>query len=71
MEIDAWLKKSRGKNLALKPVRERSLDIFGDEKALDRIDQTYLVQTGADIPGNPQMFLCSRANPLETGADWQ
>lgn len=37
VKIDAWFKKSRGKNLALKPVRERSLDIFGDEKALDRM----------------------------------
>ncbi|MEI6704232.1 MAG: hypothetical protein WCL71_11965 [Deltaproteobacteria bacterium] len=37
VKIDAWLKKSRGKNMALKPVRERSLDIFGDEKALDRM----------------------------------
>jgi hypothetical protein len=37
VKIDAWFKKYRGKNLALKPVRERSLDIFGDEKALDRM----------------------------------
>jgi hypothetical protein len=37
VKIDAWFKKSRGKNLPLKPVRERSLDIFGDEKALDRM----------------------------------
>jgi hypothetical protein len=37
VKIDAWFKKSRGRNLALKPVRERSLDIFGDEKALDRM----------------------------------
>ena len=37
MEVDAWLKKYRGKDLSLKPVRERSLDIFGDEKALDRL----------------------------------
>ncbi len=37
VEVDAWLKRCRGKELALKPIRERSLDIFGDEKALDRI----------------------------------
>lgn len=37
VEVDAWLKKCRGKKLALKPIRERSLDIFGDEKALDRV----------------------------------
>lgn len=37
VEVDAWLKKYRGKELTLKPVRERSLDIFGDEKALDRL----------------------------------
>jgi hypothetical protein len=37
VDVDAWLKKYRGKELTLKPVRERSLDIFGDEKALDRL----------------------------------
>lgn len=37
VEVDAWLKKYRGKELTLKPARERSLDIFGDEKALDRL----------------------------------
>jgi hypothetical protein len=37
VEVDAWLKKCRGKKLVLKPIRERSLDIFGDEKALDRV----------------------------------
>lgn len=37
VEVDAWLKKCRGKELTLKPVRERSLDVFGDEKALDRL----------------------------------
>lgn len=37
VKVDAWLKKCRGKKLALKPIRERSLDIFGDEKALDRV----------------------------------
>jgi len=37
VEVDVWLKKYRGKELTLKPVRERSLDIFGDEKALDHL----------------------------------
>lgn len=37
VEVDAWLKRCRGKELALKPIRERSLDIFGDEKVLDRV----------------------------------
>jgi len=35
--VDAWLKKTRGKMLLRKPVKERSLDIFGDEKALDEL----------------------------------
>jgi hypothetical protein len=37
VKVDAWLKKCRGKKLELKPIRERSLEIFGDEKALDRV----------------------------------
>lgn len=37
VKVDAWLKKCRGKKLDLKPIKERSLDIFGDEKALDRV----------------------------------
>lgn len=37
VKVDAWLKRCRGKRLELKPIRERSLDIFGDEKALDRV----------------------------------
>lgn len=37
VKVDAWLKRCRGKEQTLKPIRERSLDIFGDEKALDSV----------------------------------
>jgi len=35
--VDAWLKKTRGNKITMKPIRERSLDIFGDEKTLDAL----------------------------------
>jgi len=35
LAVDAWLKKTRGTKATMKPLRERSLDIFGDEKSLD------------------------------------
>ncbi len=35
LAVDAWLKKTRGSELTIKPLRERSLDIFDDEKTLD------------------------------------
>lgn len=35
LAVDAWLKKTRGSEVTIKPLRERSLDIFDDEKALD------------------------------------
>jgi hypothetical protein len=38
--VDAWLKKTRGMRLSKKPVRERSLEIFGDEKVLDKLMAT-------------------------------
>ena len=37
LAVDTWLKKFYGKSLSKKPVRERSLEIFGDEKALDKL----------------------------------
>lgn len=37
LAVDAWLKRTRVEKPALKPVRERSLDIFGDEKELDSL----------------------------------
>lgn len=44
--VDAWLKKNRGKQLNKKPLRERSLDIFGDEKALDALVATTPFKNG-------------------------
>lgn len=44
--VDAWLKKNRGKQLNKKPLRERSLDIFGDEKALDALVATTAFKNG-------------------------
>jgi hypothetical protein len=35
LAVDSWLKKTRGNKITIKPLRERSLDIFGDEKLLD------------------------------------
>jgi hypothetical protein len=35
LAVDAWLKKTRGSEVTIKPLRERSLDIFDDEKTLD------------------------------------
>jgi hypothetical protein len=44
--VDTWLKKNRGKQLNKKPLRERSLDIFGDEKALDALVATTVFKNG-------------------------
>lgn len=35
LAVDAWLKKTRGSEVTIRPLRERSLDIFDDEKTLD------------------------------------
>ncbi|MFA7061481.1 MAG: Wadjet anti-phage system protein JetD domain-containing protein [Pedobacter sp.] len=35
LAVDAWLKKTRRGEITIKPLRERSLDIFDDEKTLD------------------------------------
>jgi hypothetical protein len=35
--VNAWMKRNRERTLATVPVSERSLEIFGDEKRLDRL----------------------------------
>lgn len=42
--VNRWLHQHRGEVVA--PVRERSLDIFGNEKALDRLQRTALFGPG-------------------------
>lgn len=37
LDLDAWLKKMRNRHLDPIPMRERSFEIFGDEKALDSL----------------------------------
>jgi hypothetical protein len=37
LKVDAWLKETRNLSKDLLPVRERSLEIFGDEKVLDAL----------------------------------
>jgi len=43
--VDAWFKKTRGIQISKKPIRERSLDIFNDEKALDALAATVPFKT--------------------------
>jgi hypothetical protein len=37
MDINAWMKRRTGTTLLRVPIKERSLEIFGDEKQLDRL----------------------------------
>ncbi len=46
LPVDAWLKKTRGNKVTMKPLRERSLDIFGDEKALDALASKFPFENG-------------------------
>jgi hypothetical protein len=46
LAVDAWLKKTRGKKLTMKPLRERALDIFDDEKSLDAMVTTLPFKNG-------------------------
>lgn len=47
LEIDAWLKATRNIPQELVPVRERSLEIFGDEKVLDRLKGSLVFKDGS------------------------
>lgn len=46
LKIDAWLKTMRHTPRAPVPIRERSLEIFGDEKALDSLSATRPFRCG-------------------------
>ncbi len=46
LAVDVWLKKTRSEMVSLKPLRERSLDIFGDEKVLDSLITTLPFKNG-------------------------
>jgi hypothetical protein len=67
VKVDAWLKKYRGKELAMKPVRERSLEIFGDEKALDRVVGLTAFKQGQIDLGTLMCFYVPEPIPWKPG----
>ncbi len=44
--LDAWLKKRRGQKMVELPIKERSLEVFGEEKVLDGLIKTKFFKDG-------------------------
>lgn len=65
--VDAWLKETRGKGLLRKPVRERSLDIFGNEKTLDDLQRTQPFKDGLISLDTMQCYYVPEPIPWEPG----
>jgi hypothetical protein len=65
--VDAWLKETRGKTLMRKPVRERSLDIFGNEKTLDDLLRKQPFKVGMISLDSLQCYYVPEPIPWEPG----
>ena len=67
LQVDTWLKETRGKSLLRKPVRERSLDIFGNEKTLDDLLRTKAFRDGQISLDTLQCYYVPEPIPWEPG----
>jgi hypothetical protein len=67
LQLDKWLKENRGKTLLRKPVRERSLDIFSDEKTLDALLRSQAFKDGLISLDTLQCYYVPEPIPWEPG----
>lgn len=67
LAIDSWLKENRNKNLIALPLKERSYQIFGDEKALDSLKKTKPFINGLITLKTLKTFSVYEPLPTENG----
>lgn len=66
-QLDSWLKMNRGQQLTPIPSRERSFEIFGDEKALDALGRSAYFERGDITLAALRCFTTNEPLTIHTG----